>query len=54
MQQPKPSSLKPPRMPPYVADAGKIVVGAGVRLPTVKVPAASPRNVVPGVNQKPA
>lgn len=38
MKQFEPSSTQPLGMPSHVTDAGKIVLGAGVRLPVLNAP----------------
>jgi hypothetical protein len=54
MKQFEPSSLAPRGVPSHVADAGKIVLGAGVRLPVLNGPAPASSHVAHGADQSPA
>lgn len=54
MKQSKSRAQKTQGVPMHVADAGKIVLGAGVRLPTLGASARGDGNARPSTNSRPA
>jgi hypothetical protein len=52
MKQTKPSVTKSPAAPLQAGDSGKIVLGAGMRLPTARAHVADPGKIVLGAGMR--